>query len=382
MDEPVVTKTNNPDWDFLLATLKEDRCILLLGPDIIKVSDPNDTTKVRPIQDALLDYLDAYRDPNILKYYSQDELFLFKDMPAQTKVFYKIKRFYANTPVKRDIYENITKVPFPLIVSVSPDMYLDQAFATMGFRHRFEVYKTASESHAIAPITGQDPVIYNLFGYVDDEESLVLTHDGLFDFLSAIMGKRPLPNEIENMFQRATNIIFLGFKFEKWYVQLLLRLLKIHNSAYNRSSKYSSKITNNGSSEIEDLCREQFHIDFIDTQIEDFIETLCEKCKEEGILRSVKNSKNNKVVLTGIPRIEQLIKEGKIAEALEELNDFVDNNNSIPDDLSKASIAIYARYNRFEIRRTSGVLTSAEAEVEMAIITENTLALTSLMKKL
>ncbi|MGF7039724.1 SIR2 family protein [Mucilaginibacter lappiensis] len=362
MDEPVVTKTNSPDWDFLLDTLKEEKCILLLGPDIIKVSDLNDSGKVHSVQNALLDYLNAYQDSNILKYYSQDELFLFKDMPSQTKTYYKIKAFYAKATVKRTIYENITKIPFPLIVSVSPDTYLKQAFKAMKFPHRFEVYNKTQAPHDITAPIGQDPVIYNLFGCTEEEESLVLTHDGLFDFLSAIMGPNKLPIEVANTFQRATNIIFLGFKFEKWYVQLLLRLLKIHNPLY-RSSKYSIKTDSTGESEIEDLCRAQFSINFIDTQLEDFIETLCEKCREEGLLRGVENTS---LISVELHRIRQIITNDKIGEAFTELTkvlkgDYPFSNSSNNDMLDN----IQGSYNYFEQNRMKGILSNSEQQTQM-----------------
>ena len=357
MTNPAVTKTNAPDWNFLIETIREGKCILLLGPGIIKVDNGT-------LENSLLKYLDVPNEENIVKYYTPDELFLFKDRAAQTKVYYKIKKFYANANVKRDIYKNITKIPFHLIISTSPDIYLTEEFNKEKFKHRFEVYDKTKAPANIAPPTQSNPVIYNLFGCTDSEESLVLTHNDLFDFLQAVIGDKNLPTDILNTFKSARGVIFLGCKFEKWYVQLVLRLLKLHNEYFDQVSKYSAKMELNGNLEIEDLCKAQFAIDFIDDDVEKFIETLCENCLAENLLRKEEAKQPE---LSEFDKVRFLIGQDKIADVFKSLWDIVKNDDDL-NDLTDTLTFLNVKFNRLEYRKNNGMMEPAAIESEVTNI--------------
>ncbi|MBD0395792.1 MAG: SIR2 family protein, partial [Microcoleus sp. C1-bin4] len=70
---------------------------------------------------------------------------------------------------------------------------------------------------------------YHIFGSTEDSSSLLLSHDDLFDFFKRILGEQNLPRPIKKFFKEDAGgeVVFLGFVFRKWYVQLLLRLFNL-----------------------------------------------------------------------------------------------------------------------------------------------------------
>ena len=50
----------NVDWEFILATIKGEKCILLLGPELVV------TEEGKPFEQALVEHLDIANNENIL----------------------------------------------------------------------------------------------------------------------------------------------------------------------------------------------------------------------------------------------------------------------------------------------------------------------------
>jgi hypothetical protein len=349
---PQIARTNSPDWNFIIETIKEEKCILLLGPEMAKTEDGI------PLEHALLHYLDVGNNENILKYYNQDEVFLFKDNASKAITYYKIKECYNQINIDMGIYDYISRIPFHLIISTSPDLFLKKAFEKNCIKHRFYAYDKTKNPENLSPPRKSDPVIYNLFGCTDDMGSLVLTHDDLFDFLLAVIGNRNLPIDLRNTFQNAKNIIFLGFEFEKWYVQLLLRLLNMHNKYYEQA-KYAAKDARGINVDIEDLCKAQFRIEFIDDDTEHFIQTLYDKCEKASLIRK-ESVQTRSLELSPIEKALDYIANDQVTEALTTLKEIIRplGQSEMNDTLTSLS----ARYNRLMRRVQNGNINERDAD--------------------
>jgi len=367
---PEFSSTHSPDWNFILETIKEDKCILLLGPEIARTMDGI------PLQYALIRHLGIDGNSNILKYYNQDELFLFANKAAKAKEYYKIKEFYNTATIDKKIYQLIAGIPFHLVISVSPDLYLTRVFEKNGYRHRSLIYNKTNNPEELEPPKKNDPVIYNLFGSIELEESLILTHDDLFDFLLAVIGNKNLPTELRNTFQNAKNIIFLGFEFEKWYVQLLLRLLNLHNQYYERS-KYASKNAQNVDMDVEDLCKAQFRIEFIDEDTDHFVQSLFSKCDALGLCRKGITDATA-MPASPIEKANAYIEQDQVAEALALLKEIVRTQKQ--DDLSDTLTTISARYNRVNRRLQSRNIDVKDAEQDLNQIVTDLLGFISSLR--
>src|SRR5262249_22613117 len=134
------------------------------------------------------------------------------------------------------------------------------------------------------------PVVYHLFGDVDEPASLILSENDLLDFLVAIVSERPpLPNSLRYALKRTgQSFLFVGFGIKQWYLrvlmQLLVRALELPRPA--------STIATEPLSVLSDLDRQQTllfyqrgtRIEIEDTDVVRFLEELAKRLKVGGDL--------------------------------------------------------------------------------------------------
>jgi len=205
--------------------IEQQKCVLVLGPDIAYNS-----------QKSLLNELSTFMEINQIKCNSNaDEEFLSsttKFSPLFNRQLFKF--FETLKPV--DIYCKIAEIPFHLIVSLSPDLLLKQTFEQMNFEYDFNFYHRNVNPQEVDKPTPQKPLIYNLLGEQTRYNSLVLCFNHLFDYLSSILGNYGLPENLRNEFKETQSVFFLGFKYDKWYFKLILRLLNFPELALRQAA--------------------------------------------------------------------------------------------------------------------------------------------------
>jgi hypothetical protein len=193
-------------------------------------------------------------------YYENENLFLFKNENAKTDAYYEIVEELYQREYNEELYYKISQIPFHLIISISPDLFLPKTFEKFGLPYNFHYFQKDQTQQNIPEPTKDSPLIYNLFGSIDDQESLILDHDDLFDYLSAILGKNKLPQVVQNTLSNAKTLIFFGFDLNKWYIQLLLRLL---NLSKDKDNFKSFALGTNTNKRIEEFCLKHFNIIFV-----------------------------------------------------------------------------------------------------------------------
>ncbi len=125
-----------------------------------------------------------------------------------------------------DLLKAIARLPFHLIVSINPDTFLSDTFYKFGVKHRFSHYRKGNRpSDAVAPPTREEPLIYNLTGSVLEDESSILDYEDLFSLIGSSLGAAGLPAGFRSAMEKIRTYIFMGFNFEKWHTQLMLRIL-------------------------------------------------------------------------------------------------------------------------------------------------------------
>ncbi|MDZ4679667.1 MAG: SIR2 family protein [Saprospiraceae bacterium] len=107
------------------------------------------------------------------------------------------------------------------------------------------------------------PLLYNLCGSVEDEESLILDYDDLFLQIQAMLTGAKMPTEVQSVLQKASTYIFLGFHFERWQTQLFLRYLNMLDKFTNNSRNYASKPPD-FAQDTEFFLQNQFNVNFIE----------------------------------------------------------------------------------------------------------------------
>ncbi len=270
-------KTIPIDWDFIVKTIKRQRCVLFLGPELFKSKDGK-----HALQHEFFKQL-AEENPDKILSYNEDGFFLFNNPQSKTRMFLKIIDFFEEN-FDEGIIRKIAEIPFHTLVSINPDVTLKRIFEDSGKPYTFEFFDKNNKKDIVDAPTKDKPLIYNLFGSVTKEDTLILTHDELFEYFRAIMGNNILPLELRSALENALDYVFLGFQFDKWYVQLILSLLKLHDEKYH-FIRYAS--ANKMCKETASLCINHFKIEFIDNDADKFVNTLHTKCKEAGILRDL-----------------------------------------------------------------------------------------------
>ncbi|MEO6718902.1 MAG: toll/interleukin-1 receptor domain-containing protein [Ferruginibacter sp.] len=263
-------------WELTIQRIEEEKCTLIIGPHIaIKESE-------RSINDLLKEYVEKHSDGEI-KYYSDDEFFCFADPAEKEYAINDIQKFYHQLK-PNDFHDKIAEIPFHLIISVSPDRILENVFKEKKLAYTFDFYNKEQNPPPLEKPSANKPLIYNLFGDIETEGSLVFTYDDLFEYLIKIFGDFKLPQTLQNELQQSSIVLFVGFKFEKWYFKLLLRLLRLHKVKIKSASDKSGVLLPT----VKNFYAEEFKMKFLDIDETEIINYIYNKCKEKNILR-IKN---------------------------------------------------------------------------------------------
>jgi hypothetical protein len=209
------------DWLDIIEDIQDQKAVLLIGPEIMQING-------QPLKQHLRDSLYERNKDDIAFFYERDGFFLFKSPEGKVRVARQVKRLYRDIRPSDALLEQIVRIPFHLVLSVNPDTAVSEAFYQQGVKHRFHYFQHRhrdNENDEIEKPTRALPLVYNLFGSKDQDDSLVLDYDDVYKMLQSALGTSSLPNKLLRSFREASTYIFLGFQFDKWYSQLLLKFL-------------------------------------------------------------------------------------------------------------------------------------------------------------
>lgn len=268
----------NEDWLDIIDDIQDQKAVLLIGPEIMKI-------KGKSLSGYIRDTLSERNADDIAYYYERDGFFLFKSPESKVRVARQVKRFYRDMQPDDTVLQRIVQIPFHLVVSVNPDTFVSEAFYRHGVKHRFHYFQHRhrdNENDEIEKPTKALPLVYNLFGSKDQDDSLVLDYDDVYKMLQSAFSASSLPNKMMRSFREASTYIFLGFQFDKWYSQLLLKFL----SDTGRREKLISINNPLTDTDTHQFVIRQFQIQFMGDQF-DFFGELYKRCAEANILRGV-----------------------------------------------------------------------------------------------
>jgi len=350
--------------DFIVRTIQKGKCVLFLGPEAARTESG---INGKPLHLALLDFIEHKNNPNISAFYDNDDMFLFPNGMARTRTCYQIDEFYTKD-YQNGIYEKLSQIPFPLIVSTSPDLFLKNAYEKHKLPYVFDFYSFTSNPKEVQRPTVDIPLIYNLFGTHQKDDSLILSHKDLYNFLFAILGDYKLPKELKNCINNANNLIFIGFQFDKWYMQILMRLFNLLEESFDR---YAAN--NQLKDDIKDFYNKQFNISFIDNHIDEFINNLHIKCNELGVLKSIAAGE-----ITVEKQVISLIETDQVEKALQILKNHLEK--LAEPELSDDVTLLLGRYSRLQRKIERGIIEKEEEDVESNKIKDAVLGITKELK--
>lgn len=316
------------NWNELLDDLEEEQAILFLGPDLMQLDG-------KPLGLHIREQLCHEYPEDILHHYQRDGIFLFRDETAKVSVQKKIKRLYKQLPPDEALLQRIAALPFHLIISLTPDTYLRDTFMQCGLNVSFHYFRSTEPFDTLPKPEKGRPLIYNLMGVIGDDESLALDYDDVFNLMKDCFSTG-LPLKLNERLVRASTFLFLGFDFEKWHTQMLLRFLS-QRPGIAKFAIEGEKPTGN------DTCAflvSGFRIRFEKGEQgnENLFDSLYRRCAERGMLRKLENLYTGRQTA-----VMRLVYTGKIATALDELQQHLTDAG----DKSEATLAA-SRFNHLE----------------------------------
>lgn len=350
-----------------MRRLERQKAILLLGPEAVMGDADNPT----PVHDALQAYIqddleDLLEEQELKKieYYSEDGFFHLED-DYKSEVIYPILQFYRELPVT-PLYEKLAQLPFHLVLSLSPDKLLCQAFDRLNLPYHFHYYdkkqynKTTDEEKLHFKPSRQERLIYNIFGSIDSEGSLILSYDDLFEFLQKIFNNYHLPETVREAILDANYFVFIGFNYSKWYLKLLLRLMNMHEKV-----KKVYGMDRPGVASVETFFVNEFDMNFTNMKTKEFIDELYEHCLQAGLLiNGREEGKAARPAPAAVKKeLEGLIAGDQIQKALHKIEEHC-GQGRLSKELCTARIQLSARLEKLEKDQAMGIIDYKEFTLE------------------
>lgn len=348
------------DWNELIKSIRRERCILILGPGAIL--DKTETPLYEKLCKNLAKEVKAEFSGR------PEDLFSFMETLRKRERWLNLRadlleQVYKDS-VPHSIYEKLAFIPFSLVISTSPSKFIYQAFQENGIESQFAYYnyrKNQSDQDDLLP-QKNNPLIYNLFGSIQDENSLIFTHDDMFEFLFSLLGTRKLPLGIQEEVANAFNFLFLGFDFENWYLKILLRLLQSHKKEISYAQPWNTEQLQN---ETITFYQQNFKVSFIGSDISKFLDKLYRKCLGANMLRLSTKQKGKPNIAE---QVKKIMKSGETEKALDILDDYLIAKKD--SDLLHQITLLHGRLSRLKKSKQKGTISTSEAELELNKISE------------
>ncbi|RMG22577.1 MAG: hypothetical protein D6730_16185 [Bacteroidetes bacterium] len=351
--------------------LQDDRCVILLGPEMAATSEGT------PLQRDLFRYLKEETSLNIDR--DIEGLIVFKDKFSEIDFYYELEKYYQQYATPSPLHLQLAEIPAHLFININPDVMLRKAFESKGLSYHFDVYNKEEATKDVPRPTKEQPLIYNLFGCIEQETSLVNTSSDLFDYIfSLLSGSQRLPRTLLSTLQSARIFVFLGFDFDKWYMKLLLRLLNMHGAAIPLAAEAPQQIDE----QTKAFFIHNFEMEFIDLNIPTLVDSIHKAFSEKGSVRTpgMAATPNGRAVAASgqggsLPeQIVELLKQDELQQVLELMDTYLSQMRKQTEDedlqeqadgLLNEVILQTGKYNRLRKEIDKGTLAKDESEVQM-----------------
>ncbi|MEO1262868.1 MAG: SIR2 family protein [Bacteroidota bacterium] len=372
LDQASIKALETVDWEDVLETLDDQKCILFIGTGAYEAPGGGN------MENALTDWLDASNpDHPHIHLHNPDGFYLFKKNRYKRKIITEMKRFFNQPfPETEMQFSRIARTPFSMLFSLTPDNILARTFDVMGYEYEPDFYfRNRKASNKFVPPTKHKPLIYNLMGNIEEPESLVLTHSDFFDYLQSVFLAKSMNEDLLDALERMDRYIFLGLPYEKWYFQLLLRVLSLHSEKMREIERLALE-------EFEDprlhkIYTEEFKIEFFPASTSAFIGELYRKCEAEDLLKPLPKIDPEEANLPdpALPSLKELLAEAKTADVMQQLKVYLQRRKPRSSSLLNDLIVLRNQFNLLVQRELRGTIDSRDLSVENNQIVERMLEL-------
>ncbi len=265
--------------------IREKKCILFLGPNLFM----SDTFPNRTRQNVFFENLQKQNTENILAFFPNDDLLLFKDPSDIWDSWQNMKEHFSSN-FESELIQRILEIPFHFIVNLSLYSNLQETAGELNFNFIPETFNKLTKNElSFDPTEADSPMLlYNFLGSTKETSSVVLSHDDLFTYIKSILDQKRIPTMFIDLLQsqmKTSVLLFLGVDFTKWYTQLMLSILDIPEKKITRYASGQNMLH-----EQFELCKNGLNIKFVTDNIPEFVNNLHGAFKAKNELRKPLNT--------------------------------------------------------------------------------------------
>ncbi|HSF83852.1 MAG TPA: CHAT domain-containing protein [Anaerolineales bacterium] len=142
-----------------------------------------------------------------------------------------------------DAYKALAQLPLPIFITTTPDNLLTAALKEAGkdpqvilcpWNDYVEQAESIYDQEPDYFPSPERPLIYHLFGQMNEPDSFVLTEDDYFDFLIGVTSNKDLVPPVVRRALTDTALLFLGFQMDEWNFRILFRSILSHQGGGRR----------------------------------------------------------------------------------------------------------------------------------------------------
>ncbi|NJK79141.1 MAG: CHAT domain-containing protein [Chloroflexaceae bacterium] len=258
-------------WPALLRNMQRGRCTPILGPGMVEtlLGTPHDIARRWAERYRFPMNISSSDDlPQVAQYLSvnQELLFPHEELGEYLRATLT-ERFGANLPADMQTsaatldalleavgrqrqqhqptepHRMLARLPCPIYITTNPDNLLTVALQAEGKEPQVllcpwnEEIEEASDAYTYQP-DEQHPLVYHLFGRINNPASVVLTEDNYFDYLIGVTRNNRLIPDVVRRALADTALLFLGFQLDSWQFRVLYRSL-MNREGRRRRSRYT-----------------------------------------------------------------------------------------------------------------------------------------------
>ena len=225
------------DWRFLLRRIELGKCTPILGPDFAPEQIPSVSEIARALANDYSEYpfLDCRDNLQMVAQYIAFRTDSETPQDDLQRALRAAKRPDFNLP--RQPHRILAGLPIPVYVTTSYDNFMYDALKSVDRDARIDWcrwYDQAGVDHSehspgddpeYVP-TPANPLVFHMFGHVDEARSLVITEDHHLEYLANVCSDiNRVWKRIQHFFGSQSTMMFLGFQPNEFGFRVLLRTI-------------------------------------------------------------------------------------------------------------------------------------------------------------
>ena len=233
--EPQITIPNGleaKDWDRLLGHISKGKCTPFIGPQVCSGFYPMKGDRAQKWCDEEDYPLDDRRELARVA-----QFLAIRDDPAKP-IERLIEEFENIQPPnfsdRYEVHSVLADLPLPVYVTTNYDNFMMKAFDSKVMKRNArseycrwrDLDRPANELSVEDKPTAANPIVFHLYGKIDEERSLVLTENDYLQFLVNVTRQEKLIPPVIQGAITGGSLLFLGYQLDDWDFRVLFHILQ------------------------------------------------------------------------------------------------------------------------------------------------------------